>query len=157
LREKARRRKAGNKAEIADRALAQAVHDDAGIAALNMTGIQSFAMELKAIVNNLRKRGIVASRDSDELPFKGIDIKALKRAALLIDSRYARHMVVCRNVLYMALQAGDIPLANKMAAHIAKERKIPQAAVWTTEICGRPPLAQETALQGLIPRPDSVK
>jgi hypothetical protein len=135
-----------------------AAADDAGVAALNMTGIQSLSMELSGMIDWLKAHGVTPPNGFAAPPFRQIDIRALKRAAVLVKSNYGEHLVVCRNILYMALQAGEKNLAAEMAAHIARLLgrhpdpliKFPEE-VWTYEICGRTPLADEPAISHLIP------
>jgi hypothetical protein len=146
LRKKARL-SSGPDEDPSERARALAARDDSLVAAMNMTGIQSLGMELQDIHRSLKQKGIAPHVALDDAPFTGIDPKELERTAGLVETCYSTHMLICRNILHMAVQVGDSALAGKMTDHIADVLGVTRAQVWTTRIWGRTPLAQEPALK----------
>jgi len=125
-----------------------AAKDDSQIASQNMLGIQSLAMELKGIA---QEEGFESEIDFEEAPFIGIDREELERAAELIQGCYQEHMLICRNLLYMAVQVGDVLLADKLTNHIAAVLKRSRKQVWSMRIWGRTPLREELPLKAYKP------
>jgi hypothetical protein len=127
-------REAAEEARMSD-AKALAAKEESMIASLNMVGVQSLALEIRELVIN---HNCVIDGGFNEPPFDRIDVRELNRAAELIDGCYRDHMLICRNLLYMALQVDEKPLADKMTRHIADVLEISREEVATTPIWGRP-------------------
>jgi hypothetical protein len=128
-----------------------AARDDGSIAALNKLGLQSLAMEVELAVARYES---TARLPVGAAPFGGIDKRELNQAVKLIDGPYGDHMLICRNLVYMAVQLEDFALADRLTRHMATVLKETPERIWEMRIWGRTPLTSEPTLANYRPHFD---
>jgi hypothetical protein len=128
----------------------RAADDDAAVAALNAAGCTSLGLEMLSLARHPSVCGLprAAELAAKGEVFRGIDRTAVERAAKLVEGCYREHMLVARNLAFMAVQMRDGRIARKLEEHIARTLQVSLAEVWQMPICGRRPLVEEGALSG---------
>jgi hypothetical protein len=122
---------------------ARLAQQDAEIAASQMASLASHALDWQRAAPMYRAAmGAVADVSKRLETLASNAATALRGCVALLD-RLPHHLLLARNVAYIAIQ-GDEEMSMRRAAEvIAAEMKIDVDAVWRVEILGRRPLCEE--------------